>query len=63
MYEFLIGIGIGVAGTMSIPKPKHKDACVQCETPETAPTSPVSVPVRRKAFIPGELCNFWGKDS
>jgi hypothetical protein len=24
---------------------------------------PVTVPVKRKAFVPGELVNFWGKDS
>jgi hypothetical protein len=63
MYEFLIGIGFGVAGTMSIPRPKNKDAGVQCENPENTPTPPMAMPARRKSFVPGELVNFWGKDS
>ena len=46
-----------------LPRPKVKDAGTQAEVVERPSSPPVTVPVKRKPFVPGQLSNFWGKDS
>jgi hypothetical protein len=65
MYEFLIGVGFGVFGSVVARSRASREVGTQVDDVwggrPTAP--PVMVPVKRKAFVPGELVNFWGKDS
>ena len=60
MYEFFIGMCIGVFGSM-VARARGRDVGTQVESWPASP--PVTVPVKRKAFVPGQLANFWGKDS
>lgn len=64
MYEFFIGMCIGVFGSM-VARARGRDVGTQVDDVwGSRPASPpVTVPVKRKAFVPGELVNFWGKDS
>lgn len=61
MYEFFIGVGIGVFGSMVARARASREVGTQVDSWPSSP--PVPVPVKRKAFVPGELVNFWGKDS
>jgi len=62
MYEFFIGVGLGALGSMMArARARGREVGTQVESWPTSP--PVTVPVKRKAFVPGELVNFWGKDS
>ena len=65
MYEFLIGVGLGALGSMVARARKSREVGTQVDDVWGGrPSSPpVTVPVKRKAFVPGELVNFWGKDS
>ena len=64
MYEFVIGVVLGVFGTRIFSKKKKcKDSSVQVECVPTQVTTPLSIPNPRKSFVPGMLTNFWGKDS
>jgi hypothetical protein len=61
MYEFIFGIGLGILGAKlwKSPAPVTKEAVVQVDDVLlTPPTPPISIP-----FVPGQLRNFWGKDS
>jgi len=61
IFDFLIGVIFGIVGTLgAVPRPKFKDA--ETQVVERATSPPVAVPSRRP-FVPGELVNFWGKDS
>jgi len=66
MYEFFIGMCIGVFGSM-VARARARGREVGTQVDDvwgSRPASPpVTVPVKRKAFVPGELVNFWGKDS
>jgi len=63
MYEFIVGVIMGVVGTrvFSKKRPDSKDTSVQVDEPPMAYTAPI--PVSRRVFVPGALSNFWGKDS
>ena len=63
MYEFVVGLVIGVFGTRIFSKKRIecKDSGVQVECVPAPVTEPI--PMTRKMFIPGALSNFWGKDS
>jgi hypothetical protein len=65
MYEFIIGVVMGVFGTRIFSKKRieHKDSGVQVECVPAQVTTPLPIPNPRKSFIPGMLTNFWGKDS
>ena len=65
MYEFFIGVGLGVFGSMVARTRASREMGTQVDDVWGGrPASPpVTVPVKRKAFVPGELVNFWGKDS
>lgn len=60
MYEFIFGIGLGILGTKlcKSPDPVTKEAIVQVDDVFLPVTSPIPIP-----FVPGQLRNFWGKDS
>jgi hypothetical protein len=62
MYEFFIGVGLGALGSMMTrARARGREVGTQVDSWPASP--PVMVPVKRKAFVPGELVNFWGKDS
>lgn len=63
MYEFLVGIILGVFATRLVSKKRieSKDSSVQVDETPFVCTAPI--PVSRRVFIPGALSNFWGKDS
>lgn len=65
MYEFIIGLGIGIFGSMVARSRGVREMGTQVDDVwGSRPSSPpVNVPVKRKSFVPGELVNFWGKDS
>ena len=65
MYEFFVGIVLGVFGTRIFSKKQKecKDSGVQVDPVPVEITAPLSIPNPRKSFIPGALSNFWGKDS
>lgn len=63
MYEFLVGIILGVFGMHLASKKRieSKDSSVQVDQTPFVYTAPI--PVSRRVFVPGALPNFWGKDS
>ena len=63
MYEFIVGVILGVVGTrvFSKKRPDSTDSSVQVDEPPMVYTAPI--PVSRRIFVPGALPNFWGKDS
>lgn len=63
MYEFLIGVVVGAIGTYVAGQRQVGDAAVQVDMSSPLATATVPIPVKRKVFVPGELKNFWGKDS
>jgi hypothetical protein len=63
IFDFLIGLTVGVLVMAGVPRAKLKDAGTQVESLERPSSPPVTVPVKRKPFVPGQLSNFWGKDS
>ena len=60
MYEFFIGMGLGVLGSMVARSRGSREVGTQVDDVWGGrPVSPpVTVPVKRKALV-----NFWGKDS
>lgn len=56
MYDFVVGLGLGVLLTRIFTKKKKKNASTQVEFVNV--TVPVSIP--KKSFVPGSLANFWG---
>jgi hypothetical protein len=63
IFDFLIGMAVGVLVMVRVPRAKLKDAGTQVEGLERASSPPVAVPMKRKSFVPGQLKNFWGADS
>jgi hypothetical protein len=65
MYDFIVGLAFGTLLTRLFTKKHKKDESTQVEFvsgPVFPPTvAPVQIP--KKTFVPGELANFWGKDS
>ena len=64
MYEFLFGLFCGAVGSRLVKWREGRDAVCQTETIQALAVMPAApIPVSRKVFVPGELKNFWGKDS
>lgn len=60
MYEFLFGLFCGAVVSGLAQLKEYRE--VACQTEAGRPPT-VPVPIRRRPFVPGELKNFWGKDS
>jgi len=65
MYEFFVGIVLGVFGTRIFSKKQKecKDSSIQVDSLPALMVASTPIPMTRKSFIPGALSNFWGKDS
>jgi hypothetical protein len=64
MYEFIFGFGLGILGAKlwKSPAPVTREAIVQVD--EVFLPATIPIPIRNsKPFVPGQLQNFWGKDS
>ena len=63
MYEFLIGVVVGALGAHVAARRQARDAATQADLISPLVTMSTPIPMKRKMFVPGELKNFWGKDS
>jgi hypothetical protein len=64
MYEFFIGFVVGAISSKLISLRKlKKDAMVQVDDVVIKTSEPILIPNKRRGFVPGELYNFWGRDS
>jgi hypothetical protein len=64
MYEFFLGFVAGaISSKLILLKNSNKDAMVQADDVVIKTSEPISIPNRRKVFVPGELQSFWGRDS
>ena len=64
MYEFFIGFVVGAISSKLISLGKlKKDAMVQVDDVVIKTSEPILIPTTRRGFVPGELYNFWGRDS
>jgi hypothetical protein len=64
MYEFFLGFVAGaISSKLILLKNSNKDAMVQVDDVVIKTSEPISIPNRRGGFAPGELHNFWGRDS
>jgi hypothetical protein len=64
MYEFFIGFVVGAISSRLISlKNSNKDAMVQVDDVVIKTSEPILIPNKRRGFVPGELYNFWGRDS
>jgi hypothetical protein len=61
MYEFVFGLFAGVMGSKVAQMRQSREVGVQADELVMQPSVPI--PIRRKPFVPGQLSNFWGKDS
>jgi hypothetical protein len=61
MYDFLLGLILGMVSTRVLSKKKVQSVSVQVDEPPIVHTAPI--PISRRVFVPGALSNFWGKDS
>lgn len=64
MYEFFLGFVAGAISSKLISlKNSNKDVMVQVDDVVIKTSEPILIPNKRRAFVPGELQNFWGRDS
>jgi hypothetical protein len=64
MYEFFLGFIAGAISSKFISLRKlNKDVMVQVDDVVIKTSEPISIPNKRRGFVPGELHNFWGRDS
>jgi len=60
MYEFFLGFVAGAISSKLISlKNSNKDAMVQADDDVIKTSEPISIPNRRRVFVPGELQSFW----
>jgi len=60
MYEFFIGFVIGaISGKFISLRKLNKDVMVQVDDVVIKTSEPILIPNKRKAFVPGDLQNFW----
>jgi hypothetical protein len=60
MYEFCIGLFLGYMGSLIVRDRSVRSVGVQVSEVWTPPTIPIQI---KRKFVPGQLKNFWGKDS
>lgn len=65
MYEFFVGVFIGYVGGLALGDRRTRTVGVQTSASGTPPLAsrPILIGNLKKKFVPGELENFWGKDS
>jgi hypothetical protein len=65
MYEFCIGIFIGYMGGLVLRERRVRSVGTQASEAwaQPAASQPISIQNLKRKFVPGELKNFWGKDS
>jgi hypothetical protein len=64
MYEFFLGFVAGaISSKLILLKNSKKDAMVQADDDVIKTSEPILIPKRKRAFVPGELRSFWGRDS
>jgi hypothetical protein len=64
MYEFFVGFAMGAISSRLISlKNLKKDAMVQADDVVIQTSEPILIPNRNRGFVPGDLHNFWGRDS
>jgi len=65
MYEFIFGFIMGAFTSkfISNKNSKRRDAMVQADELVIKTTEPILIPKKKRVFVPGELKNFWGRDS
>jgi hypothetical protein len=67
MYEFFLGVFIGYVGGLVLTSRETRAVGVQATEVgaplSVAPSRPILIGNLKKKFVPGELRNFWGKDS
>lgn len=62
MWDFVVGVVVGVIGTKIIFKNKktYKDVSAQADELVILPSEPIKIPAPRKYWLRGTLSNFWG---
>lgn len=65
MYEFIFGFVTGAFTSKLIARKssERKDVMVQADDVVIKTSEPILIPKKKRAFVPGELKNFWGQDS
>jgi hypothetical protein len=61
MYEFVFGLFAGAIGSKIAQMRQSREVGVQADELVMKPSAPINI--GRKPFVPGQLTNFWGKDS
>ena len=62
MFEFVLGILVGILGTMRMKKFRSVGIQVEEVWSQTVPSQPILIQNSKNKFVP-KLKNFWGPDS
>jgi hypothetical protein len=62
MFEFVLGILVGILGTMRMKKFRSVGIQVEEVWSQTVPSQPILIQNSKNKFVPN-LKNFWGPDS